>query len=168
MPDNTLSTDIHIDDTFSSTSVMSGGLAGEDGSELPKLEVEGSAVRKTDGCGRAFFGDVSLGQGSGRIAPDENVAGNARQGGAVELVLVAEVAGLGAADSKCASSEDAPGTGTSGTASAQWDHMMQLDFVSALYGRLACTCAPQVGILRRAFAFWKDNIACMYYNLVVE
>lgn len=81
----------------------SGGLADGNGSELPKLEVEGAAVRKTDECGRAFFGDVSLGEGSGRVAPDENAGGNARQGGAIELVLVAEVAGLGTADTKCVS-----------------------------------------------------------------
>ncbi len=60
-------------------------------------------MRKTDEHGRVFFGDVAIGEGSGRVAPDENVGGNARQGGAMELVLVAEVAGLKSADTKCAS-----------------------------------------------------------------
>ncbi len=76
--------------------------AGGDGSELPKLEVE-AASRRTDERGRAYFGDVSIGEGSGRVAPDENTGAN-RQGGAMELLLVAEVAGLGDADAKCGSS----------------------------------------------------------------
>ena len=74
--------------------------AGGGGSELPKLEVDGAAMRKTDERGRAYFGDVGIGEGSGRVAPDENTGVN-RQGGAMELILVAEVAGLGDADAKC-------------------------------------------------------------------
>lgn len=74
--------------------------AGGGGSELPKLEIDGAAMRKTDERGRAYFGDVGIGEGSGRVAPDENTGAN-RQGGAMELVLVAEVAGLGDADAKC-------------------------------------------------------------------
>ena len=74
--------------------------AGGGGSELPKLEVDGAAMRKTDERGRAYFGDVGIGEGSGRVAPDENTGAN-RQGGAMELILVAEVAGLGDADAKC-------------------------------------------------------------------
>jgi hypothetical protein len=57
-------------------------------------------MRKTDERGRAYFGDVGIGEGSGRVAPDENTGAN-RQGSAMELILVAEVAGLGDADAKC-------------------------------------------------------------------
>ena len=54
---------------------------------------------KTDGRGRAYFGDVSVAEGSGRCgAGDENAPGNAP--GSMELVLVAEVAGLGGADAR--------------------------------------------------------------------
>lgn len=78
--------------------------AGSSDSELPKLEVaEGNAQRRTDERGRAFFGDVAIAEGSGRVAIDENtggVAGFRRGGGAMELLLVAEVAGLGDADAK--------------------------------------------------------------------
>ncbi len=65
------------------------------------LEAEGSGggACKTDARGRAYFGDVRIAQGSGRVGTaDENAPGNAP--GTLELTLVAEVAGLGAADAR--------------------------------------------------------------------
>ena len=77
--------------------------AGE-GSELPTLELaSGGAQQKTDARGRAYFGDVRIAEGSGRVgSADENAGGNACPSGAVELTLVAQVAGLGDADARWA------------------------------------------------------------------
>lgn len=54
-----------------------------------------AAAQKTDGAGRAFFGNLALAQGSGKVGADadENCPGNA-PAGALELELYAEAAGL--------------------------------------------------------------------------
>lgn len=81
-------------------------MTGANGSELPQLELEGMATRKTNEHGRASFGDISIAEGSGRVGMDENSSSN-RQNGAMELLLVCEVAGLGGVDARWAHSGEA-------------------------------------------------------------
>jgi hypothetical protein len=69
------------------------------GSELPQLDLKGLPTRKTDERGRAYFGDIAIAEGSGRVGANENVSSN-RQSGAMELLLVAEVAGLAGAETR--------------------------------------------------------------------
>lgn len=116
--------------------------SGAGGSELPVLETEGSSgsACKTDERGRAYFGDVRIAQGSGRVGTaDENAPGNAP--GTLELVLVAEVAGLAGADARCGC----------------WTKSASLVKVSAP-GSMACTVCCDKGL--PACVLWPRKSAC--------
>ena len=70
------------------------------GSELPQVEAsEGQCQAVTDKQGRAFFGNVGLVEGSGRLQQDENLPDGAAVGG-LECLLVA-AAGSGRGRSGC-------------------------------------------------------------------
>ena len=60
--------------------------------------MEDSLSKKTDERGRVFYGDLSIAEGSGRVPTDQSAGSS----GSMELSLVAEVAGLGGAEPRCA------------------------------------------------------------------
>ena len=70
--------------------------AASAGCVLPDLALEGSLVIETDEEGSAFYGDIRIAEGSGKVTREaRDLGGNP---GAMDLQLCAEVAGLGDAE----------------------------------------------------------------------
>ena len=72
--------------------------AASAGCVLPDLALEGGLVIETDEEGSAFYGDIRIAEGSGKVTREaRDLGGNP---GAMDLQLCAEVAGLGDAEAR--------------------------------------------------------------------